>query len=73
MLGPEGDDTIADDLLVGAAPIATYLFGSPSKRRQVYQLASKLPLFRLGGKIAGRKSVLQRYMAQQEGLAEAAQ
>jgi hypothetical protein len=66
-------DTIADDLLEGADAIAQFLYGDRSKRRKVYHLASeakgknKLPVFRLGSILHGRKSTLLAWIKAQEG------
>ena len=41
---------LADDLLVGAAAISEYVFGTPDDRRKIYSLvgSGELPVFRLG-------------------------
>ena len=51
-------EPLGDDLLIGAAAIAQFLFGTAKKRRKVYYLRDRLPLFYLGSEIAGRKSTL---------------
>jgi hypothetical protein len=58
----------AEDLLEGADEIARFMFGSSTKRRGVYHLASRsgLPLFRLGEVICGRRSTLRAWVAEQE-------
>jgi len=69
--------TLAPDMMVGAAEIARFLFGSDEFRfqRRVYYLCtrSKLPLphFRLGHRIATRRSTLMDWIALQEGSANA--
>lgn len=63
-------EPLADDILKGAAAIASYLFGSDGHRyrRKVYHWAetSKLPVFRLGSVLCARKSVLVDFIASQE-------
>jgi hypothetical protein len=58
----------AEDLLRGADAIAEFLYGSPEFRRKVYHLAatSNLPVFKLGAMICARKSVLLRWVEDQE-------
>lgn len=59
---------LADDLLRGAEDIAEFIFGDRRQRRKIYHIVetSNLPTFRLGGILCGRKSVLMRWIAQQE-------
>jgi hypothetical protein len=59
----------AQDLLRGAEEIAEFLFGDQKLRRQVYHLAatSTLPTFKLGSMICARKSVLLKWVEDQEG------
>ena len=59
---------VADDLLVGAAEIAEYLFGTPNDRRKIYSLvgSSELPVFRLGATLCARKSRLVEWISRQE-------
>jgi hypothetical protein len=59
----------AQDLLRGAEEIAEFLFGDQKLRRQVYHLAatSTLPTFKLGSMICARKSVLLKWIEDQEG------
>jgi hypothetical protein len=61
----EVSDDLADDLIVGAGPIAKFL-GRPA--REIYYLDSigRLPLFRWGSKLAGRKSTLRRHILELE-------
>jgi hypothetical protein len=61
-------DTIAEDLLIGAKAIAAFLFGDGSERRKVFHLAetSRIPIFRLGGRLCARRSVLMAWIAEQE-------
>ena len=59
-------EPLGDDLLIGASAIAQFLFGSAKKRRKVYYLRDRLPLFYLGSEIAGRKSTLTKFVADQE-------
>ena len=60
--------TLAPDLLRGAEEISEFLFGTRNQRRKVYHLAetSKLPLFRLGSQLCARRSVLLKWIAEQE-------
>jgi hypothetical protein len=64
-IAPEG---LADDMLHGAEEIAEFLFGKGKLRRKVYHLAktSRLPVFRLGSKLNARRSVLIKWIADQE-------
>jgi hypothetical protein len=57
------DSELHRQLVLGAAPIASYVFGTPDKARSVYHLAaaSRLPIFQFGTKLAIRKSVLRAY------------
>lgn len=64
-------ESLRDDLLIGAAEIAEFLFGDREKRRKVYGLRKTLPLFNLGGEIAGRKSTLRQHIARQESAISA--
>lgn len=70
-VSPNDNDTIqadlSHDLLRGAEEIAEFLFGDRKLRRRVYHLrASRLPTFRLGSMICARKSVLLKWIAEQE-------
>jgi hypothetical protein len=60
---------LADDLLRGADEIAKFLFGPTGSRRKVYYLAqhTRLPVFRLGSLLCARKSILLKYIENQEG------
>lgn len=62
------NDEFADDLLHGAEEIATFLFGPTASRRKVYYLAkyTRVPLFRIGAILCGRRSVLKRWVEAQE-------
>jgi hypothetical protein len=64
--------SLADDLLPGAAAIAEFLFGDRRKKRKVYHLQHQLPLFHMGATLCGRKSTLLSHMAEQERGAGAA-
>ena len=63
------DLEFADDLLRGAGVIAQFLFRNPKLRRKVYHLVatSNLPVFKLGSMICARKSVLLKWIEDQEG------
>jgi hypothetical protein len=58
----------AEDLLRGADEIASYLYGDRELRRKVYHLVatSNLPVFKLGAMICARKSVLLKWVSEQE-------
>jgi hypothetical protein len=62
--------TLASDVLRGAREIAAFYYGSATERnrRRIYHLAetSNLPVFREGGRLCARRSVLQRWIAAQE-------
>jgi len=61
---------IGRDLLSGAAEIAEFLYGDKNRKRHVYNLADKgLPIFRMGGELCGRRSVLKSWIAEQEAAA----
>jgi hypothetical protein len=64
----EHDPEFAQDLLRGAEEIALFLFGDRKQRRRVYHLiaTSNLPVFKLGSMICARKSVLLKWIADQE-------
>jgi hypothetical protein len=57
------------DLLRGAHAISEFIYGDKMHRRKVFHLAStsKLPVFKLGSMICARKSVLLRWIEDQEG------
>jgi hypothetical protein len=59
------EERLADDLLLGAKPIADWMGCSP---RQVYYWAriKRFGLFHVGDKIAGRKSRILKELAQLE-------
>lgn len=63
-----GDSEFSADLLRGGAELATFLFQAPEQRRRFYHLAttSRLPVFKLGGLWCGRKSVLLKWIQNQE-------
>ena len=60
---------LADDLLVGAEPIAEFLYGNPKKRRDVYRNPAGLSIFRLGAQVAARKSTLRAEILAREDAA----
>lgn len=64
----EAEDDLAADILRGADELAQFLFGDKGERRKVYHLAatSNLPVFKLGSMICARKSVLRKWIAEQE-------
>jgi hypothetical protein len=59
----------AADMLRGAEEIAFYLYGRREERRKIYHLVrtSKLPVFKLGAMICARRSVLRKWVEDQEG------
>ncbi len=61
-------NNLSEDLLVGADAIADFLFGDPSKRRQVYHLAqtNQLPIFKLGAILCARCSTLLACIKEKE-------
>lgn len=64
----EYDAEFAQDLLRGAEEIAQFLYGERELRRKVYHLVatSNLPVFKLGSMICARKSVLLKWVKDQE-------
>jgi hypothetical protein len=64
----EHDPEFAADILRGAEEIAQFLYGDRMMRRKVYHLAatSHLPVFKLGSMICARKSVLLKWVEDQE-------
>jgi hypothetical protein len=62
------EDGLAADILRGADELAQFLFGNKNERRKVYHLAatSNLPVFKLGSMICARKSILLKWIAEQE-------
>ncbi len=65
----EHEPEFAKDLLCGAKEIAEFLYeDGKGKRRKIYHLVatSNLPVFKLGSKICARKSVLLKWVRDQE-------
>lgn len=64
----EDDNELSGDLLRGADEIARFLFGDETRRRKVYHLVatSKLPVFKLGSMICARRSILLKWIEEQE-------
>jgi hypothetical protein len=62
------DLELAQDLLHGAEEVAQYLYGDRELRRKIYHLVatSNLPVFKLGSMICARKSVLLKWIKDQE-------
>jgi hypothetical protein len=56
---------LAEDLMIGAEPIAAWLGVSA---RQLFYMheTKKLPLFKIGGRLAGRKSTLMQFIEELE-------
>jgi hypothetical protein len=75
---PAGE-SLADDLLVGAAAIAMFLYGnaSASNRNKIYHASGpkvsphdRLPLFHMGGLVLhGRKSTIRQWISRKEAEA----
>ena len=65
---PPEDPDLPADILYGAAEIAEFLLTGQNGRRKVYHLVetSRLPVFRIGSKICARRSVLLKWIADQE-------
>lgn len=64
------DDALASDLLEGAGSIAKFVFGDDraKARRRIYHLSDpkrrdRLPVFRMGQIICGRKSTIRKWIA----------
>lgn len=62
--GPSNPEKFSDDLLIGAAAIAEFLFGTPEARRKVYHLAStsQAPIRKLGSRLVALRSELTDYL-----------
>ena len=60
-----GASPLSEDLMIGAAALSAWL-GVPE--RQVFYMNEKklLPLFKIGGKLAGRKSTITEHIAKAE-------
>ena len=75
----DGGMSLSDDLLPGAKSIAEFLFGDsrPDTVRRTYYYISdlppekRLPVFRIGNQIFGRKSRIRRWIADQEDAGRA--
>jgi hypothetical protein len=65
----ETEVEFSKDLLRGADAIAEFLFGDAKQRRKIYHLTetSNVPHFKLGSMICARKSVLLKWIEEQEG------
>lgn len=60
---------LSNDLLIGAVPISTWLYGGPEYCRRVFHLAEtsrNFPHFKMGSKLHIRKSVMLASMWAQE-------
>jgi hypothetical protein len=69
---PQGaEPSLADDLLVGASAIATFVYGNsdPPALKDVYRNVLALPIFKHGAQLAARKSVLVAEIAGREHAA----
>jgi hypothetical protein len=63
---------LRDDLLEGASEIAEFMFGDRTKRRKIYHLLDRLPVFHLGNTICARKSSLLAFIKEQESAGKRA-
>ena len=66
----DADPKISGDMLRGADEIAEFFYGDKDQRRKVYHLVatSNLPVFKLGSMICARKSILLKWITDQEAL-----
>jgi hypothetical protein len=62
------DLEFSKELIVGADDFSMWFWGTPDKARSVYHLveSTRLPTFRIGSRIAARKSVIRAYFWAQE-------
>ena len=60
---------VGHDLLIGAEPIAEFLFGDKRRRRDVYRNPAGFSFFRLGAQLAARKSTLRAEILAKETAA----
>jgi hypothetical protein len=60
-----GSGPLSDDLMIGAIALAAWLGVPP---RKVFYIAEtkQLPFFKIGGKLAGRKSTIREHIAKLE-------
>lgn len=63
--------SLSEDLMMGADPIAEFLFGDASEtnRRRVYHASDKLglPTFKMGGTLCARRTKILAWIERQEG------
>ena len=65
------ENTLDDDVLIGARAISYFLFGSSEYRfqRRIYYLTTtakiKMPHFRLGQQLTARKSIIRAWTGDQ--------
>lgn len=61
---PPNPEKFSDDLLIGAAAIAEFIYGAPDARRSVFHLAAstQAPIGKLGSRLVARKSDLIDYL-----------
>lgn len=59
------EENLADDLMVGAKPIAKFM---GLTERQIFYMAEirQLPIFKIGNKLAARKSKLRQHLTELE-------
>ena len=64
----EPPQSLSNDLLYGAEAIAEYIFGRREDRRKIYYLFghTRIPIFRIGSVLCGRRSTLSRWISGQE-------
>ena len=60
--------TLGNEVLEGARPVSIFVWGKPLERKlyHIAETSNTLPLFRLGSKIAARKSVIRATFWAQE-------
>jgi hypothetical protein len=65
-LNADSGETIGNDLLLGAGPIAFFVYGAntPDTRRNVYRNVFNLPLFKHGNTVAALKSGVRAAVAE---------
>jgi hypothetical protein len=62
------ESRLADDLMVGAKAIATWL-GVPERKVFYWAETKRIPIFRVGSQLAGRKSTIARHLEKLEAEA----
>jgi hypothetical protein len=67
------ESTVADDLMIGAEPIARFLYGKAGKKevRDVYRNPFGFSFFKHGNSIAGLKSTIRAELLEAQRAAQA--